>query len=50
MFDFRNFVGRESALPRVFKNHIFVGRDVDAIDLVLGYVAVHPLDFGPEII
>jgi hypothetical protein len=32
----------------VFADQGFVACDVDAVDFVLSYVAVHPLDLGAE--
>jgi hypothetical protein len=47
--DFRNTIGREPALFRVVPNHLFVWRNVDAVDLVTRHVALHPLDLWPEL-
>ena len=45
----RNAVRGEASLARVFAHHLFVGRDVDAVDLVVGDVALQPLNLGPEV-
>jgi len=42
-------VGGKAPQLRVFANHFLVWRDVNAVDLVLGYVALQPLDLGPKI-
>src|SRR5580704_6888955 len=42
-------VGGEAALAGVLADHLFVGRDVDAVDFVVGDVAMKPLDLGTEI-
>jgi hypothetical protein len=33
----------------MFANDVFVGRPINAVDLVVGDVALHPLDFRPEL-
>src|SRR5438105_15016793 len=40
----RDAIGREAALFGVLAHGLFIGRDVDAIDLVVGDVTLHPLD------
>src|SRR4029453_14610604 len=44
----RDAIRREAADSRVLANHLFVIGDVDAVDLVVGDVAFHPLDLRPE--
>src|SRR5262249_30507570 len=44
----RDAVRREPALPRVLANEIRRGRDVDAVDPVVGDVALDPLDLGSQ--
>lgn len=46
---FRNPIGWEPALFRVFPDHLFIWRKVDAVDLVAGHVALDPLDLWPEL-
>ena len=41
-------VGGESALLGVFPDHLLVGRDVDTVDLVVGYKTLNPLDLWTE--
>jgi len=41
-------VSREAALPGVLTDHLFIGRVVDAINLVTCHVAVNPLDLRAE--
>src|SRR5215471_11147441 len=49
-FDFRNTVSWKAALLRVGANHVFAGGDIDAINLVAGYVALYPLNLRPEVL
>jgi hypothetical protein len=48
-FDFVDGVGGEAALGGVVADGLFVGGDVDAVDLVLGDVALDPLNFGAHV-
>ena len=41
-----DLVHRKAAAIRVLPNDLHVVRVVDAVDLVVGDVAMHPLDFG----
>ena len=41
-------IGRKASLFRVFPNCGFAGGDVHAVDLVIGDVAVEPLDLRPH--
>jgi hypothetical protein len=34
----------------MFTNHLFAGSDIDAVNLVVGHVAVQPLDCRSEVI
>lgn len=43
--DLRDSICGEAALGGVFADQSFVGCDVDAVDFVLGHVAVNPLNF-----
>ena len=45
--DFRNPIGREAALLRVFTHHLFIRRDIDAVDLILGDITLDPLNLRP---
>src|SRR5260370_2361123 len=47
--DFRDLVSRKAALPRVFAYSVLIRSDIDAINLVLGYIAVQPLHLGTKI-
>src|SRR6476469_8368849 len=47
---FGNLVCRESALGGMFSNHVFVGRAIDAIDLVIGYKTLDPLDLWAKVV
>jgi hypothetical protein len=47
--DFRNPVGGEATHLGVLADHGFIGRDVDAIDLVVGDEALNPLNLGPQL-
>src|SRR5580658_5734231 len=47
--DLRDAVGREAALARMLPYHLLVGRDVNAVNLVVGDVALQPLDLRAEI-
>jgi hypothetical protein len=49
-FDFRNPVRRKSALMRILADRLFVRRDVHTIDLVLGDIAVQPLNFRAKVV
>src|SRR5205085_9685835 len=40
--------GKSSALS-MLTDHLLVGRAIDAVDLVVGNVAVHPLDLRPKV-
>src|SRR5437763_11070724 len=40
----RHTIRQEAALFGVLAHGLFIGRDVDAIDLVVGHVTLHPLD------
>ena len=46
----RDTVRREASLGGVGTDHLFVGRDVDAVNRVGGHIAVQPLDLRPETI
>src|SRR3954469_22354555 len=46
--DFRDLVGRKISLAGVFSYHLLIGRDVDAVNLVIGYVAMDPLNLRAE--
>lgn len=48
--DLGNAVGREAALFGVFTHQLRVGRDVDAIDLVVRDVALDPVDLRAELL
>ena len=43
-----NGIGREAALAGMFKDHFLVGGNIDAVDLVAGHIALHPLDLRAE--
>lgn len=47
--DLGDLIGREAALFGVLEDGSFVGGDVDAVDFVVGNVAVKPLDLGAEV-
>src|SRR5688500_2269309 len=42
-------VGREPTASRVLPHEFGVGCDVDAVDLVIGYIALHPLHLWSQI-
>ena len=42
--NFRDPICREAPLLGMLPNHLFVRCDVDAVDLVAGHVALHPLN------
>jgi hypothetical protein len=44
--DLGDYVGGEAALEGVAADDLFVGRDVDAVDLVGGDEGGEPLNFG----
>src|SRR5687768_3501817 len=46
----RDLVGRKPALLRVLPDHLHVGGDVHAVDLVVGDVARHPLDLRAQVL
>src|ERR671922_229841 len=46
--DLRDLVGGEAALLRVLAHHVFARRDVHAVGLVAGDVALHPLDLRAQ--
>ncbi len=46
--NFCNAVGGKSALFGVLKDHLFVGCDVDAVDLVVCHVTLYPLNLWAE--
>src|SRR5690349_14506227 len=47
--DLRHLVARKASAARMLADHIFVRCPVDAVELVVGDVAVDPLDLGPEL-
>src|SRR6202042_3397758 len=47
--DLRDFVGGKAAGLCVLPYGVFVGSDVDAIDFVVGDIAVQPLDLRPHV-
>src|SRR5580704_4495099 len=47
--DLGNAVSGEASLAGVFANHFLVGRVVDAVDFVIGNVAMDPLDGGAKV-
>ena len=49
VLDLRDAIRGKPALLGMFADQFFAGGDVDAVDLVVGHVAVHPLDLWPEI-
>src|SRR5579863_2879221 len=46
--DLGNSICGEAALGGMFADQRLVGCNVDAVDFVLGHVAVNPLNFGTE--
>lgn len=46
--DFGNSIRGKAAFLRVHTNHLFVGRDVDAINLVIRHVTFDPLNLRPD--
>src|SRR5215813_14231265 len=48
-FHFRDPVGREAALLSVLTDHLLIGRDVDAVNLVVRNEALDPLDLRSEV-
>ena len=44
-----DLVGREAAAAGVLEEDVLVRRHVDAVDLVVGDVALQPADLGPEV-
>src|SRR5882672_6912949 len=49
ILDARDRVGREARSLCVLANDVFARRAIDAVDLVVSDVAVHPLDVGSEL-
>src|SRR6476659_93690 len=49
-FHRRDLIGWEATHPRMLAHHLLVRRDVDAVDLVVGDVALNPLDLRSELI
>src|SRR5882762_4791420 len=47
--DFRDRIGGEAAFSCMLANELFVGRDVDAVNLDIGDVAVDPLNLRAEL-
>jgi hypothetical protein len=47
--DLADLVRWEAAALSVLADDLFVGRTIDAVDLIVGDVAVHPLNFRPKI-
>src|SRR5689334_9155085 len=47
--DPRYLIAREAAASRMLADHLLVRSTVDAIELVVGDVAVHPLNLRPEL-
>jgi hypothetical protein len=47
--DFRDPVRGEAALPGVFANQLFVGRDVNAIDAIIHHITFDPLNLWSEV-
>src|SRR5437899_8703055 len=45
----RNSIRWKAAALCVFFDHLFVWRDVDAINLVVRHITLHPLDFRAEV-
>src|SRR6516165_7266810 len=48
-FNFADAISGEAALHCMFADGCFIGCDVDAVNLVGGDVAVHPLDLGTQV-
>src|SRR5271166_5834335 len=48
--DLGNTIRREASLAGMFADELLVGRIVDAVDLVIGDIAVHPLNLGAEVL
>src|SRR6266404_5921679 len=46
---FGDAIGREAPLLGMVAHHLFIWRDVDAINLVVGDIALQPLNLWPEI-
>src|SRR5579884_1554321 len=46
---FGNAVGRKSSLPGMLPDHLGIRSDVDAVDFVIGDVALHPLNLRTEV-
>lgn len=46
----RNAVRREAALLSMLANHLFIRRDVDAVDLVIGHVTLEPLNLRSQLL
>lgn len=47
--DGRHAIGGDAGSARMFPNGFFIGREVHAVDLVFGDVAVEPLNLRPHI-
>ena len=47
--DLRNGICRKLAESRMLSDEFFRGCYIHAVDLVAGYIAVHPLDLGAEL-
>ena len=48
--DSRNVIRRKSAETRVLLDHLLIRRDVDAIKLVVGHIALNPLNLRSQFI
>jgi hypothetical protein len=46
--DSRNPTGRKTASPGMFTHRVFIGSDIDAIDFVIGDIALYPLSLRPQ--
>jgi hypothetical protein len=44
----RDPVGWDTCAPRMLPNAVFIRREVNAIDLILGHVTVEPLNLRPH--
>jgi len=42
--NFGDPVCREASLPGMLPNHVFIRRDIYAIDLIAGHITVEPLN------
>ncbi len=46
----RDAVSRKAAALGVLANSLFIGSDVDAVDLIISHVTLDPLDFRAKLI